>query len=565
MNRLVDLLFERRGLTPEDLREINVADYDDLTNIDKICAELAIIRDTQEHIVIIPDFDMDGIMSATVGIAGMTELGFNVDLYYPNPSSGYGFDSTDIEKIVTKWPDTKAIITCDVGISCVDGIRAALLRGIKPLITDHHVEQEDTSPRDMALAMVDPMALDSEYSHPGICGAFVLWQVLRKFAEVYGTAFQVDQIERLRVFAGIGTISDVMPVLYENRQLIRDSYAICRLVWNGGDASFVENLPGTDTYKNAFAGLFSVIALFFYEKKLTYMEDIDEQFFGFYMAPMFNSAKRMNGDMSRVYSIFTSGSPDADVRYLFDLNEQRKDLVAETYERMTNSVNAMAPYVYVVDALPGILGLLAMKFMSANEVPCLVLTPDGHGGYSGSGRSPEWYPFITNTLDINMMRAGHEGAFGCGFENFKQLSDYYEFMATTIPTIKADLADDDVESDVDLTIATDGSGDTIVDITLFTEFLEEIDRYKPFGNAFPRPRFKLIFDADEAEWRRIGSEKTHLRLILPYGLVALAWNQAHIMADGVPEGRITMIGELQFNEFMGNISVQFVGGVLEDD
>ena len=78
MNRLLDKVFTNRGYTKEYLESINVSDHGLLKDIDLLSERLYDIYTKQTHIVILPDFDMDGIMSGVIGFAGLAELGFNV-------------------------------------------------------------------------------------------------------------------------------------------------------------------------------------------------------------------------------------------------------------------------------------------------------------------------------------------------------------------------------------------------------------------------------------------------------------------------------------------------------
>ena len=96
MNRLVKKTLENRGYTEEFLNDINCADHDVLKDSDILCQRLRSIFEAKKHLVIIPDFDMDGIMSGVVGFAGLAELGFNVSLFIPNP---LGYSSFKITRL----------------------------------------------------------------------------------------------------------------------------------------------------------------------------------------------------------------------------------------------------------------------------------------------------------------------------------------------------------------------------------------------------------------------------------------------------------------------------------
>lgn len=562
MNRLIELYLERRGYTREMLREMNDDSHDELMSVAEMCAELKRIHDTQEHIVILPDFDMDGIMSGTVGFAGLSELGFRVSLFRPTPSDGYGFTAETIRRLVDEYPDVKAIITCDVGITCYEGAAAATAMGIKMLITDHHV-QEDAD-KLVADVIVDPNRKDETYKNGGICGAHVLWQVLQHYADNYGDLFMREQIRRLRVFAGIGTISDAMPLINENRPLVMDSCGICRLVYGNEGIFFLENMHGCNVYRRAFYGLHYALQVFADNGKIQTPDDITEDFFGFYLAPTFNALKRMDGDMDIAFGVFFGDHPFDDASTLFMLNEQRKLAVAQYFEDMMTSDQPYAPYIYISDAQPGILGLLAMKAMTVTGVPTMVMREDD-GHFHGSGRAPVWYPAIDMLHPEGFFIAGHQGAFGIGVTDKRECKALWAFLKKSTEELIANMPEDAKEqSTADIVICQHGSGDTDIDIPLFLEYLAEIKTLRPFGRAFEAPVIELRFRGDEGEWSVMGSAKQHLKIRMMYGFEVLCWNQASMLEDMKPDDEFVVQGHLGRSEFCGRFTVNMVGDIRKE-
>lgn len=563
MNQLVELYLKRRGYTPEILREINNDQHVDLMSVAEMCAELKQIRDTQEHIVILPDFDMDGIMSGTVGFAGLSELGFKVSLFRPTPSDGYGFTAETIHRLVNEYPDTKAIITCDVGITCYEGTAEAAKLGIKVLITDHHI-QEDAD-KLTAEVIVDPNRKDETYKNKGICGAHVFWQVLQHYANTYGGTFMQEQIRRLRVFAGIGTISDAMPLINENRSLVMDACSICHLVYGKEGEFFLGNMQGCNVYRRAFYGLHYALQVFADNGKIQTPDDITEDFFGFYLAPTFNSLKRMNGDMDIAFGVFFGDHPFDDASTLFMLNEQRKLTVATYFSEMMSSDQPYAPYIYISDAQPGILGLLAMKAMTLSGVPTMVMREDD-GHFHGSGRSPIWYPAIDMLYPEGFFIAGHQGAFGIGVTDRRECKALWAFLKQSVETIIANLPKETAtQQTADIVIAQDGSGDTDINIPLFLNYLSEIKTLRPFGRAFEAPVIELHFRASEGDWNAIGSAQQHLKISMAYGFEVLCWNQAAVLEEMNADDEFVVRGHLDSSEFRGRLTVNMVGEIRKVD
>lgn len=563
MNRLIDVCFDRRGYTTDFLKDIDDPSHDDLINIHELCAELKDVHDSGRRLVILPDFDMDGIMSGTLGFAGFSELGFAVSLFRPSPSDGYGFNSETVDRLLTEYPDTAAIITCDVGITCSEGIARAHERGVRVFVTDHHMQSGDCS----ADIIVDPNSEAQDYGKDvrigGMCGAAVFWNVLDCYAEAYGNEFIGEQIRRLRVFAGIGTVSDVMPMLYGNRELVRDACGICRLVHGTGDTFFVDNMLGSRAYVSAFRGLYAALDVFFENGKLTKPSDIDEEFFGYYLAPMFNSVKRMDGDMDTAFGVFFGTSPRDDARELFELNEKRKATVARYYDQLMDGDQDGAPFVYVSDAPAGILGLLATKVLASTGMPVVVVRQDG-SRYHGSGRAPAWYPALTMLHKEGFWAAGHDGAFGVGVTDRRELGSLSAFLERSAKEVYAELPEEETTAQgADIVISTLGDGDTDIDIPLFAEYVSELRDFAPFGRGFEAPVVEFRFAPEDAEWSTMGSLKQHVKGRFAHGFELLVWNGAAHLREWQQANVIRAYGKLGINAFAGRRTVNFIGQSVE--
>lgn len=561
-NPLTQRMFRNRGYDVDMLRKINVDTHDALYNQDEMLAELWRLYQTRQKVVILSDFDMDGIMSGVVGFAGMSELGFNVALFLPDPTEGYGFGISTILRIKKEYPDVAAILTCDVGITAMDGILAAREMGLTVLVTDHHMPEELRLPA--ADCIVDPYQPGDGYKLKAICGAHVLYQILHAFAERYFhyQPVLVEQIRRLRVFAGIGTISDGMTLLYENRQLVRDAVSIARLLFSNDTDMFVRNIGGCDEYRRAFFGLWSVLDCFAKAGKISKSDDVDEMFFAFYVAPMFNSVKRIGSsdDMANAFGVFFGQDVEEKCEYLYQLNLKRKEMVAQYMDELEKSEQKYAPYVYFSSAPAGILGLLAQKCLVKTGKPCAVLTDDGT--IHGSGRAPEWYPFMTRLRKKGFALSGHDVAFGCGFGDMMEVQSFYQTLSEDVAEVEKTVKPEDLVIAPDFVIAHDGSGDTVIDIVLFLEYLSEMEQLHPFGSGFRSPDIELRFMPDEGNWTVIGSNKQHLKVKLAHGFDVLMFNQGGEISREDSHEQCVVRGHLSINEFRGTTTVQFIGELL---
>lgn len=581
MHFLVEKTFQRRGFDAELLNKIENPFHTVPDNMDAMCERLHRANINHEHIVLIPDFDMDGISAGSDGFSGFCELGFYFSLYLPDVSKGYGFDKSDIQKIMRQWPDVKIIMTCDVGITCVNGISYAKSVGLDVLVTDHHIGHFDNG----ADIVVDPSAANSTYSNSlgpsNICGAYVLWQIMKTYADKYGTRSQINAIDRLIVFAGIGTVSDVMPMVCENRKAVKESLTILKWLMPTDEAvgiyrnfddyvksplSGYHDLGESQQYRATFYGLQALMWYFKVEKHYN-EKSIDEDFFGFTLAPMFNSIKRMGGSIDTAFGVFFDNNKSySNIRELFDLNIERKKMVADSMVALNSIPQPFAPFLYLSDAPAGILGLLATQLLKSSGMPTIVVNrmPGYDGLLHGSGRSPQNYNFMESVsrlgLDKYVTVAGHPTAFGVSVPSDNDMLSnlYMSLYADTISDAEAAAQVDPFET-ADFVIGSGPDCDVDFDAFVLSEYLHEIKKYKPFGHGFFRPNIAIRLtkaDMEDFPWFIMGKDSQHVKYCHEEGLDVVIWDGAgdtYFCKDG-----FSALGHLQYTEYDGQQQLSFI-------
>lgn len=542
--------FEKHGFDDEFFKTYEDFTDDELQNIDELCDKLDSIKKLGQKIVVYTDFDVDGIMSSIIAYAGLSELGFNVDLFKPSPSDGYGFRVKDMDDVMNTFPDVSVILTGDVGVTCNEAISYAQSKGLTVLVTDHHIGSEPC----VADITVNPNQLGETYSHNYICGSYVIYKVLERYCIKYCSSSTQADIYRLQLFAGIATISDVMPLIYENRQLVRNSVSLMRYFYNYqlDENNTIAPPVYSSPYMQAFTGMKKLLDYFADLRKIRTVDDIDEQFYGFYLVPFLNSCKRMNGNMNGVYDIFFSSYvyPAEDfenmscvingIKYIECLSNRRKELTAEYFsllcdEKDTNVTDAaryMQCEVYITDAPSGLLGLLGSKFTNITGLPTLVVNKNEDGSYTGSGRNPSWFNFTERLHEhgIAITCSGHKEAFGVYIADDKALADYVDFYNNVIvPEYTARYVDVEYES-TSISISYKGccNCDFVSDNILIKEFMDEMKRFKPYGHCFPEPRFEycIKLDFDYVQEKMFGQSNEHIKLITEDGIEILLFNMA---------------------------------------
>lgn len=612
---LVNILFERRGWTTERLAEIDSPDHPELLDMDLMVQALREVHVSGEQIVVMPDYDMDGISAGVLGWAGLAELGFNVEVYVPDYRDGHDILPVAIDKLKAQFPAATTIITCDAGINSHSGIARAHAHGLKVLVTDHHTQEPgSTITADVA---VNPCRIDDPYPNKGICGAFVMWQVLDAYARTH-VHHKVRSINLLRLFAGLGTVSDVMPLLFENRQLVRDSVAIARslhvpvpaadtvTVYEPDNALLLSILraEGHDPrYLSAFEG-FAVMLKAFREHgqleveldddknpvldpagnpvlvrrrgPLREVDDLSEEFYGFYVAPTFNAVRRSGGDMADAFGIFTAAGQDAKYQHAVNLienNYARREQVEIFHDELMASLDAgeqpLAPWVWVSDARSGMFGLLANRLMSELGHPVAVIgRPQGpKHPRGGSMRAPGWFDIITRMGDgLGFNVQGHQQACGLYLESQARTEEFAQLLAQEVDLVitQATLSGETLgEETPDLVLGDHDEADAslsqhedLVELGLAVEALA------PFGQGFPPPEIELVLDLSRCTLGTVGSKDNHLRITTPSGVKVYWWSAvedhfqtlAELAANSTP---VRLRTSLRINEYMDHLSPQF--------
>ncbi|MFD2794602.1 DHH family phosphoesterase [Promicromonospora vindobonensis] len=590
---LFALLCRRRGWSDGYLEAIESTEHDELLDLAEMVEALEDARTTGKKVTIAPDFDMDGIASGVLGYAGLSELGFDVELHVPDYRRGHDLTIEDIDEIHQRWPDTQILLTCDGGVNSHHGIAAARALGWTTLVTDHHEELEPGSTADIT---VDPCRIDETYAHTGICGAHVLYQVVEAHARKHRPD-KLWAIHLLRLFAGLGTVSDVMPILYENRQLVRDSLSIARLLrvaapktipnpWGGYDPdpeaidiekSTLMQLLRTEAHHPAFLSAFEGFALmlkaFAQHGKIRDADDLDEGFYGFYLAPAMNSPRRIGAPLDDCFEVFTAVGTEEKLKAAHAVianNELRRQMTVEHLKELTDGDQPLAPWVYFSDARAGMYGLLASQMMERSGHPVVVVNrPSGSDDFvSGSGRAPGWFDIITGLEPYDGLAAiGHQQACGVRIESADKLNVLVEILADA--TRVALLAVDPDAPQGDLVLGPDADCDAgLDDLEPLFELVRRTETLKPFGHGFTAPVVEIAIEPLGLRVDRIGSEAQHLRLVTRSGLSCLWWNAAEEKFDGIRGlvrrasrtdlGTLRFTATLQLNTFRGDTRVQAV-------
>ena len=171
--------------------------------------------ETNEKVIIYGDYDVDGITSTTVLKKFLEERGLETGYYIPNRlEEGYGLNKEAIEKIIEQ--EYTLIITVDCGISGIEEVEICNKLGIDVIVTDHH-EQLDILPN--AYAIIDAKRKDNTYPFRGLAGCGVVFKLIQAIAIKLN--LQAKEYLKYLDIVCVGTISDIVPLIDENRVIAK--------------------------------------------------------------------------------------------------------------------------------------------------------------------------------------------------------------------------------------------------------------------------------------------------------------------------------------------------------
>src|SRR5258708_34602907 len=210
--KIIDILLENRGLkskkekqeflTPLDPNEISLKELEiPEKEIRKAIKRLGLAKKNKEEVIVYGDYDEDGVCASAIMWEALHEFGLKVMPYIPNRfSEGYGLNAISLKKLKSQNPNLKLIVTVDNGIVAYDAMKEAKKLGLTVIVTDHHTKEKKAL---NAYATIHTTK---------ICGSAVAWIFTR---ELLGKRTKGLEL------AGIGTISDQMPLIHENRSFAK--------------------------------------------------------------------------------------------------------------------------------------------------------------------------------------------------------------------------------------------------------------------------------------------------------------------------------------------------------
>ena len=478
--------------------------------------------DNKEKIIIYGDYDVDGITSITVLKSFLEDRGMEVDYYITNRlEEGYGLNKAAIDKISKNNYDL--MITVDCGISGIEEIAYANTLGIETIVTDHH-EVGDSLPE--ALAVVDAKRKDNQYPCRDLAGVGVVFKLI----QAIGIKLELAEEEYLKYLdiVCVGTISDIVPLLDENRVIAKLGLMLVNQTRNIG----LRSILVSSGYKN-----------------------IDSNSVSFGVAPRINACGRM-GHADEALKLFLCKNINQAAEMTNQLNEYNKirqeteknifeDAVKQIEEKHLNEKNSII--VAGENWHHGVIGIVSSKITEMYFKPSILLCIEDDIA-KGSGRSIPGFDLhevlmkCTDTID---KFGGHSMAVGIAVkrDKLKEFGEQFEQLAK-----EANL------EDIVPVIQIDGK---IQLSEISQDMVESLKDLEPFGEGNKTPIF--AFKNLKIDSIRALSEGKHLKLTVKDGntvVNAIGFNLGHFADEYRIGDKIDIVGVLEINTFNGVNSLQ---------
>ncbi|MDF2960730.1 MAG: single-stranded exonuclease RecJ [Paenibacillus sp.] len=494
-----------------------------LDGMEKAVLRIRRALDNGEKIRIYGDYDADGVSSTTLMVHLLKQLEASFDYYIPHRvHEGYGLNKAALA--AAHEQGIQLIITVDTGISAVEEIAYASELGIDIIVTDHH---EPPSVLPEAFALINPKKPGCPYPFKQLAGV----GVALKLAQALLSRWPEELLE----FAAIGTVADLMPLLDENRIIVKQG---------------VKRMQSTSNW-----GIRALLGVTGIQPK-----DVNATHIGFALAPRINASGRLNNADDAVRLLITDCEQDAE-HLAFDLdvlNKERQRLVDEMTKQavlmmeekraagMLNNVIVLAQEDWNV----GVIGIVASKMVDRYYRPTLILGIDKETGMAkGSARSIagfDLYQALSHCHDLMDHFGGHQAAAGMTLDRthlpelerrLNALAEEWLKPDDYVPLLQADLTC------------------SLEEIGLKT--IQQLEQLGPFGMGNPTPKF-VLSNIRYQELRTIGKENQHIKLTLQQSqaetaatLDAVGFNKSTVVPWISSTAALDVIGELSVNEWNG--------------
>ena len=501
-----------------------------------LCARLRRAIEDGERVCVFGDFDIDGISGTAVVMSGLRKLGADVIPYIPNRNrldEGHGVTSDAIR--VIRDMGASVLVTVDCGSYDSESVELASFLGIDAIITDHHSVLEAPP----ALAFINSNRPDSQYPFRHLAGVGTAYKLMQAVYEAAGRS----EPEELLEFVALGTVSDIVPLVGENRYFVGEG--LRRMNRTG--------VPGLKALLDVSGNRGKVL---------------DTTTLSFSLIPRLNAPGRLHDEQderdARYMALNLLTTTDTETaRYMAaDMeiaNKRRQALTEQGVIQANAQVNkrwgrSSLPGIIMVghrDWKPGIVGLIASKLVDTYSRPAIAVSVGESESRASARTVPGFDIFepIERKSGLFLKFGGHQQAAGFTIpnEHLRTLADHFEAVSEGV--FDADRRDPPLDVDAK-------AGPSLVARDLF-DFSRKL---APFGKDNPEPLFaseplRVVNSIG------VGSGK-HLKLSLEDDVGstwdAIAFRQGERVRQAEPGSLLHVAYRMELNRWRGRESLQLV-------
>ena len=505
----------------------NIAKNDEtilLPDMEKAVNRIIEAANNKEKVIIYGDYDVDGITSICVLKQFLNNIGIDAAYTIPNRlDEGYGLNKDAVKRIADE--KYKLMITVDCGISGIEEVDYANSLGIETIVTDHH-EPLDSLPN--AIAVIDPKIKSSKYPFNQLAGVGVVFKLI----QAIGKKLNIDEKEYLKYLdlVAVGTISDIVPLVDENRVIAKLGLKLVEVTKNIGLKTLINSLG----YNN-----------------------INSMTVSFGIAPRINACGRM-GMAEEALNLFLTNDNQEALNLTDKLNEYNrvrqeieKGIYEDAIEKIKNDNIKEKDCIILAGENwhHGVIGIVASKITDMYFKPTILVCMEEKEG-KGSGRSIPGFDLhnaLCKSSQYLQKYGGHEMAVGLSlhredFENFKKVFENYASSCNLNQIIPIINIDKEV-TDKELTIQN----------------VKDLQKLEPFGEANKTPLF--LFKNLKIDSIRSLTEGKHMKLTLKTEngniITAMGFNMGNRAEEFLIGDKVDIVGTLEINSFNGRDSIQF--------
>lgn len=497
-----------------------------LPDMEKAVARLLRAVDAGEAVVLYGDYDVDGVTSLTLLHTLLMAYGLEVRCFLPlRMEEGYGITREGLERCLSEGP-VSLLVAVDCGTTSKVETAWLAERGIEVIVLDHHEPDPERLPE--AVAVVNPKrGLGWHY----LCSAGVVFKVAHAMGKRRRLPPDFDLKGELDLVA-LATVADIMPLVEENRLLVRQG---------------LDRLGGTRR-----VGLRALMEVSGIHEPYTSMD------LGFRLGPRLNAAGRLDTAHAALDLLLCEDYDEArEIARDLDLqNRERQTLEqriqSEAAAQAEQWMKTETPPLSLVIASrgwhPGVVGIVAARLMRQFYRPVFVISVDEEGQGKGSGRS---VPGVSLVAALDSCRplllggGGHEMAAGVTVreENISAFREAFDAH------VRQQVGDGQLEPHLYLDAET-----RLEELTM--DFLDDYDQLQPFGSSNPQPVFMARGVYPSAEPRLLRDRHWRLEVIQDGTMRTAMWFNAGEQALPPPPWDIAF--HVDRNVFRGNVSVQLL-------